>query len=177
MVQVIEGERASAKGHKLFAVTVLPDAGQTPVAVLCWHHGVGEHIGRYEKSGFGCCCRAARRGQQAIAVTAGLWRARACSSAWGGGARLPNILRPLQVSGAAGASLRRRSHLHARRPRPTRPQSLRAWRRLASPSTAATLWGTARARGTAPTLSRTSTRWARRLAQSARDAQHAGLPA
>lgn len=49
MVQVIEGERASAKGHKLFSVTVLPDAGQVPAAVLCWHHGVGEHIGRYEQ--------------------------------------------------------------------------------------------------------------------------------
>lgn len=49
MVQVIEGERASAKGRKLFSVTVLPDAGQTPAAVLCWHHGIGEHIGRYEK--------------------------------------------------------------------------------------------------------------------------------
>ncbi|KAL4437215.1 hypothetical protein ABPG75_004354 [Micractinium tetrahymenae] len=64
MVQVIEGERASAEGHKLFAVTVLPDAGQAPGAVLCWHHGVGEHIGRYEKV-------FARLAQAGIAVYSG----------------------------------------------------------------------------------------------------------
>lgn len=47
MVQVIESERSAKKGHKLFTVTVLPD--EPPVAILCWHHGVGEHVGRYEK--------------------------------------------------------------------------------------------------------------------------------
>ena len=49
MVQYIEGERAHGKGHKLFTVTFLPDTA-TPTAVLCFHHGVGEHIGRYKES-------------------------------------------------------------------------------------------------------------------------------
>jgi acylglycerol lipase len=47
MVQVLESERTSAKGHKLFTVTVLPDG--PPAACLCWHHGVAEHIGRYKQ--------------------------------------------------------------------------------------------------------------------------------
>lgn len=48
--QIVESERASAKGHKLFTVTVLPDG--PPAACLCWHHGVAEHIGRYKQGGW-----------------------------------------------------------------------------------------------------------------------------
>ena len=59
MVQYIEGERAHTKGHKLFTVTFLPDASTTatPTAILCFHHGVGEHIGRYKESEPPCCRR------------------------------------------------------------------------------------------------------------------------
>jgi acylglycerol lipase len=47
----IAGERAHAKGYKLFTVTYLPDASTTtaPTAILCFHHGIGEHIGRYKE--------------------------------------------------------------------------------------------------------------------------------
>lgn len=49
MVQFFEGERASARGHKLVSVTYLPDAAAgPPKAVLLFHHGIGEHIGRYK---------------------------------------------------------------------------------------------------------------------------------
>lgn len=52
--QYLESERASVKGHKLFTVTFLPDAAAgPPSAVLCWHHGVAEHIGRYRQSARG----------------------------------------------------------------------------------------------------------------------------
>ena len=48
MVQVVESERASARGHKLHTVAALPEG--PPVALLCWHHGVAEHVGRYKES-------------------------------------------------------------------------------------------------------------------------------
>lgn len=49
--QYLESERSGAKGHKLFTVTFLPDpAAGPPTAVLCWHHGIAEHIGRYRQS-------------------------------------------------------------------------------------------------------------------------------
>lgn len=48
--QYLESERASARGHKLFTVAFLPDADAgPPAALLCWHHGVAEHIGRYKE--------------------------------------------------------------------------------------------------------------------------------
>lgn len=55
MVQFFEGERASARGHKLVSVTYLPDAAAgPPKAVLLFHHGIGEHIGRYKSSERAC---------------------------------------------------------------------------------------------------------------------------
>ena len=53
MVQVVESERQALKGgHKLFTAAFLPDGeagtASAPTAVLCWHHGVGEHVGRYK---------------------------------------------------------------------------------------------------------------------------------
>ncbi|KAI3424906.1 hypothetical protein D9Q98_008290 [Chlorella vulgaris] len=49
MVQYFEGERASSKGHKLLSVTYLPEAAAgPPSAVLLFHHGISEHIGRYK---------------------------------------------------------------------------------------------------------------------------------
>ena len=56
--QYLESERASARGHKLHTVTVLPGAASgPPVAVLVWHHGVAEHVGRWrEGEPAGCTC-------------------------------------------------------------------------------------------------------------------------
>jgi alpha-beta hydrolase superfamily lysophospholipase len=56
MVQFIESERASAKGQKVAGVAFLPDAAAgPPVALLVFHHGIGEHVGRYKTSEiFGC---------------------------------------------------------------------------------------------------------------------------
>lgn len=42
-----EGERKSSKGLKLHTVTALPE--DRPKAVLCWHHGLQEHVGRYKQ--------------------------------------------------------------------------------------------------------------------------------
>lgn len=64
MVQIVEGERASARGHKLYSVAYLPDGGAPPAALLCWHHGVAEHIGRYSE---GACCGGGGGGQRAQA--------------------------------------------------------------------------------------------------------------
>jgi hypothetical protein len=56
MVQYFEGERASSKGHKLLSVTYLPEAAAgPPSAVLLFHHGISEHIGRYKSSELAVC--------------------------------------------------------------------------------------------------------------------------
>eukprot|EP00887_Chlorella_sp_A99_P003059 scaffold9.g3059.t1 len=57
MVIVIEGTALSGKRVKLHRVTVLPGDGgkddvpasSPPRAVLVWHHGLGEHVGRYKQ--------------------------------------------------------------------------------------------------------------------------------
>ena len=54
---MIESERQSVRGHKLHTVTVLTEGGSPPVAVLCWHHGIGEHVGRYREGEAGRGCR------------------------------------------------------------------------------------------------------------------------
>lgn len=60
--QYLESERASARGHKLHTVAALPDAASgPPAAVLVWHHGIAEHIGRY-REGERWHCRFVRRG-------------------------------------------------------------------------------------------------------------------
>ena len=41
-----EGERLSCRGEKLLTVRYAPP-GETK-AVLVWHHGYGEHVGRYK---------------------------------------------------------------------------------------------------------------------------------
>ena len=38
----------SHRGHKTYTVCYLPDSNVATKAVLIWHHGVGEHIGRYQ---------------------------------------------------------------------------------------------------------------------------------
>ena len=45
-----EGERSNSRGHKLLTVHYAADAaeGIAPSAVLIWHHGYGEHVGRYK---------------------------------------------------------------------------------------------------------------------------------
>lgn len=55
MVQFLESERSSVKGHKLLTLAVLPEDGAAlPSAVLCWHHGVAEHVGRYRQRALLC---------------------------------------------------------------------------------------------------------------------------
>ena len=41
-----EGERLSCRGERLLTVRYAPP-GETK-AVLVWHHGYGEHVGRYK---------------------------------------------------------------------------------------------------------------------------------
>ena len=43
-----EGSRASVTGNKLFTVTYLPEGPAQ--AALVFHHGLGEHVGRYKPS-------------------------------------------------------------------------------------------------------------------------------
>ena len=42
-----QNELKSCTGHDLNTVQYFPDTG-VPRAVLCWHHGLQEHIGRYD---------------------------------------------------------------------------------------------------------------------------------
>jgi hypothetical protein len=42
-----ETKRLGCTGETLFTVKYLPD--QKPKAALCFHHGLGEHIGRYQR--------------------------------------------------------------------------------------------------------------------------------
>lgn len=46
MVEYKEGERKSVRGHKLFTVEYYPKDVQLK-AVLVFHHGLAEHVGRY----------------------------------------------------------------------------------------------------------------------------------
>ena len=43
----IETTRPSCTGETLFTVKYIPE--QKPKAALCFHHGLGEHIGRYQR--------------------------------------------------------------------------------------------------------------------------------
>jgi alpha-beta hydrolase superfamily lysophospholipase len=43
----VEGELSLARGGKLFTVKYLPAEGTPLKAVLVFHHGYGEHVGRY----------------------------------------------------------------------------------------------------------------------------------
>ena len=47
MVQAIKGSIVNERKQVLRTVEYLPD--QNPKAILFFHHGYGEHIGRYEK--------------------------------------------------------------------------------------------------------------------------------
>lgn len=47
MATFTEGERISKTGMKLFTLSVLPPT-LPPKAVLMFHHGLGEHVGRYK---------------------------------------------------------------------------------------------------------------------------------
>jgi acylglycerol lipase len=47
MVRFSKGKLTSSTGHDLVTVDYLPDSA--PRAVLCFHHGVQEHIGRYSQ--------------------------------------------------------------------------------------------------------------------------------
>ena len=46
MVRLLETSRSNCCGETLFSVKYLPE--RPPNAVLCFHHGLGEHIGRYD---------------------------------------------------------------------------------------------------------------------------------
>lgn len=46
MVRVVTGSLRSCIGKDLYTVEYLPD--EVPRAVLCYHHGLQEHIGRYD---------------------------------------------------------------------------------------------------------------------------------
>jgi acylglycerol lipase len=47
MVKFQEGKRKNSRDQQLHTVQYLPDQG-APKAVLVWHHGYGEHLGRYK---------------------------------------------------------------------------------------------------------------------------------
>lgn len=46
MVSITEGSFTNSRGQKLYTVQYLPD--EQPKAALYFHHGLGEHIGRYK---------------------------------------------------------------------------------------------------------------------------------
>lgn len=46
--EFIYGSMVNARGQRLHTVTVMPPEGVARVARLFWHHGLGEHSGRYE---------------------------------------------------------------------------------------------------------------------------------
>ena len=78
-LKALEGERLSCRGEKLLTVHYAPSG--EPRAVLIWHHGYGEHIGRY-KWGARMCPAGSR------AVNAGSRSVVACNGGAEGGARL-----------------------------------------------------------------------------------------
>jgi hypothetical protein len=43
-----EGWRTNERGQKLATIEYAAKSGK-PVAVLVWHHGLGEHLGRYQR--------------------------------------------------------------------------------------------------------------------------------
>jgi hypothetical protein len=50
MVQFKESVRQGRHGHDLYTVEYHPDSPAATRAALCFHHGVGEHVGRYNQS-------------------------------------------------------------------------------------------------------------------------------
>lgn len=46
-MKYVETSRPSCSGETLFTVKYLPE--QKPKAALCFHHGLGEHVGRYNQ--------------------------------------------------------------------------------------------------------------------------------
>ncbi len=48
MAQKQTGEFVNARGQKLVTVAFLPPAPQPTVASFLYHHGMGEHVGRYD---------------------------------------------------------------------------------------------------------------------------------
>lgn len=70
-----ESDRLNSRGQKLLTVHYAPKTigDAVPTAVLIWHHGYGEHVGRYRRGKFptpdlpahtcvcySCCVRACR---------------------------------------------------------------------------------------------------------------------
>lgn len=47
MADYKEGELTNARSQKLFTVSYTPSTG-APKAVIFFHHGYGEHVGRYK---------------------------------------------------------------------------------------------------------------------------------
>lgn len=45
--RVVEGSRRSVTGVDLHTLQCLPPPQKDTVAILCWHHGLQEHVGRY----------------------------------------------------------------------------------------------------------------------------------
>lgn len=47
MVRFTEGQMTNARSQKLRTIEYIPDQLSRPLAVVVWHHGYGEHSGRY----------------------------------------------------------------------------------------------------------------------------------
>ena len=75
MVHAVKGSIVNGRKQILRTVEYLPD--QNPKAILFFHHGYGEHIGRYEKGEHSAndngkerfCCTALRLRQMTIRTT------------------------------------------------------------------------------------------------------------
>lgn len=44
-----QGYVVNKRGQRIYTEVFLAPQGVKPSAVLCWEHGLGEHVGRYEK--------------------------------------------------------------------------------------------------------------------------------
>lgn len=51
MSRFCDGKRVSKSGNTLHTVKYLPERVR-PKAAFCFHHGLGEHVGRYNTSKF-----------------------------------------------------------------------------------------------------------------------------
>ena len=47
MVRITEGTFTNSRNQKLHTVVYYPDQLPKPLSLIFWHHGYGEHSGRY----------------------------------------------------------------------------------------------------------------------------------
>lgn len=51
-----QGYVVNKRGQRIYTEVFLAPQGVKQSAVLCWEHGLGEHVGRYEKGALRTSC-------------------------------------------------------------------------------------------------------------------------